>query len=171
VLERELQQIWVAEGEVVGRRALTPLWNHLSYGETRAPYAVIAPFAVLFLQYEHLFPEEWGKGWGAKRHTLSLIGRRGPTPETHTDLLNLLDATIRRPQRAEDGGYAKVARVLDPATVRRIVRDAHSDGDANTQQRAGYVGWVLDNRSAAVSLASWRRWQNSVGSSNLRFAS
>ena len=158
-LNAELQQLHSARAKVLNQMAWTPLMNFLCYAEPRVPYAEIAPFAVLFLQREHLFPEDWGRMWHTKRHVLRTIAQHGPTLSTHDDLLVLLEATIRRQQRAEDGGFVKVARTLDPSSVRRIVIDARDSEDATIRERAAFVEWAVANPHSAVSLASWRQWR------------
>jgi len=159
-LTAELKQIWAEQAAVRELLVWTPLFNYLSWGEARLPYVAFAQFAVTFLKQERLFPDEWGNAWHTKRHVLRALAKRGPTRDTHDDLLALLQAAIHRVQRAEDGGYVKLARTLDRTAVLRIIRDAQDHDDANVRQRAGYVRWILDNPHVVASLASWRQWQS-----------
>jgi len=135
--------------------AFAPVYQFM-YGAT--PWQPLIAHAILFLRYEVLFPDEWGRRWNTKRHVLQMLGRRGPTVETHDEILELVDAAMRRQQRCEDGFYARVARTLDRATIGACIAAVDRDGDDNARHRAGYIRWAIDNPGAPVSLASWRRW-------------
>lgn len=154
-LNAELHQAWDTMKNFSDQFAFEPV-SHFIFGGS--PWQPVMPHVVLFLKREVLFPDEWGHPWATKRHVLQVLGRRGPTPETHDDILELADAAIRRVQRCEDGFYVRVARTLDEAAVRALISAVERDGGDNARRRAGYVRWALDNPLAPIELASWRRW-------------
>ncbi len=121
-----------------------------------------APYAVLFLRWEAEFPEEWRAGapwspWGLKQRVLRGFSRVGALG-WEKELTDLLMGAVGRAQRCEDRWYAALARRLDGAELRSRLADAEASPDPVVRLRAGYVGLVLDDRSMAVSLASWKRW-------------
>ncbi|GAB2564924.1 hypothetical protein [Kribbella endophytica] len=121
-----------------------------------------APYAVLFLRWEAEFPEEWRAGapwspWGLKQRILRGFVKVGPLGRER-ELTDLLMGAVGRPQRCEDRLYSALARHLDGPELRSRLAEAEASGDQVVRLRAGYVGAVLDDRSMAVSLASWKRW-------------
>jgi len=66
---------------------------------TPAELAPFARHAVLYLRWETEFPDEWAehaKSWTAKRLILRALAAHGPTPQTHGDLLALVEGPEKR---------------------------------------------------------------------------
>ncbi len=157
----EYDQVHAAMRDAYDRMFAAPIWHYLSGGAAPGDLAPFARHAVLYLRWETEYPAEWaalGRSWAAKRHVLRALAALGPTPETHGDLLALVDAAIRREHRCEDLGYVKVARTLHAPSVRMIVDWAEEDLDGLVRVRAGYLRWALDHPGAPVTPASWRAW-------------
>ena len=67
-------------------------------------------------------------------------------------------AAVNREHRCEDRWYAALARRLDSPELRNLLAEAAASTDPLVRLRAGYVNAVLEDRSMAVTVASWRRW-------------
>jgi hypothetical protein len=121
-----------------------------------------APYAVLYLRWEAEFPEEWRVAapwspWGLKQRILRGFVKVGPLG-WERDLTDLLMGAVGRAQRCEDRWYAALARHLEGPELRSRLAKAEASPDPVVRLRAGYVGALLDDRSMAVSRASWKRW-------------
>jgi len=161
VLRAELDRTWAARREVGDKMVLAPILHYVSGGPDSRDRDPWARHAVLYLVWETRFPAEWAavsKGWHTKKHILRVLAQRGPTPDTHADLVGLLAAAVTRSHRCEDGGYARLARRLDrPSVVDIVTAGEQADGE-HVRLRAGYVRWVVDHPHRPVTLASWRAW-------------
>lgn len=126
-------------------------------------YRRLSPYAVLFLQWEVHFPEQWRSAgpwspWGLKKRVLrQFADMEVPGPQVDA-VTRLTLAAVNRNQRCEDLGYVLVARSLDGPVLRAGIDAAASSPDLTVRRRAGYVRWALDNVQAPVTLASWRAW-------------
>jgi hypothetical protein len=134
-------------------------WNAAS----RADYERLAPYAVLYLQWETLFPEEWREAnlyspWKTKKQVLRGFAKAGAPQACQGQLIELLAAAIRREHRCEDGGYPALARRVDGPELRSMLADAAGSTDPLVRLRAEYVLWVAENPRAPVTVAGWRRW-------------
>lgn len=132
------------------------------------PHLDLAPYAVLFLQWELRFPAEWRDSWpyspwSSKRGILSTFRTYGPTPETAAALEDLLLATVSRAQRCQDCWYIHLARRIDNTTLRTRLTAAAEADDERTRLRARFVLWALDHPQAHVGAAAWRHWLRSEG--------
>jgi len=122
-----------------------------------------APHAVLYLQWEARFPQEWRAAapytpWGTKKDVLWHFADRGPTVATRAALEDLVMAAVCRPHRCEDRRFSALARRLDGPGLRARLREASGAEDPNVALRATFVCWVLDHPDAPVTVASWRNW-------------
>ncbi|GAA2371805.1 hypothetical protein Cme02nite_63670 [Catellatospora methionotrophica] len=159
-LVAEHDQTEAAKRDVHDRMFAAPIWHYLS-APTPGERTPFARFAVLYLRWETEYPQEWAehaRSWQAKRHILRTLAADGPTLDTHAELLGLLAAAIGREHRCEDLGYLKIARTLHEPMVRMIIESAERSLDGLVRLRAGYLRWALDNPTAPVTPASWRRW-------------
>ncbi|SDZ43535.1 hypothetical protein SAMN05444365_11623 [Micromonospora pattaloongensis] len=171
-LQAEMDQARAAQWAAWESTLLGPVYAFCSARWSGGPeaHSRYAPYAVLFLQWETRYPDEWHHaaigGWGTKKEVLRRFIAAGPTPDTQADLLELLTAAIYREHRCEDSRYAALARQLDGPSLRCCLASAQQDHDGLVRLRAGYMQWVVDNATAPVTAASWRRWLagNSVAS-------
>lgn len=126
-------------------------------------YRRLAPYAVLFLEWEAQFPEQWrsagpGSPWGGKKRLLRQFADMG-VPQPQIDAVTRLTlAAINRDQRCEDLGYVLVARSLDSPALRAGIDAAACSRDSTVRMRATYVRWAMDHVGAPVTPASWRAW-------------
>ena len=120
------------------------------------------PYAVLFLQWEVGFQNEWRTAapwspWVQKQRILRSFIKAGPLGWEQA-LIDLVIAAVNREHWCEDRWYAALARLLDSPELRNLLAEAAASTDPLVRLRAGYVSAVLDDRSTAVTVASWRRW-------------
>jgi hypothetical protein len=128
----------------------------------------LAPYGVLFLQWELRFPVEWRDGWpyspwSAKEAVLNTFCVRGPTPQTGPALADLLIAAVGRTQRCQDRWYCRLARRIETPQLRTRLAAAAAGASEQTQLRARFVLWVLDHPDEGTGSAAWRRWLRSEG--------
>lgn len=128
----------------------------------------LAPYALLFLQWELRFPEEWrdswcNSPWSAKEGVLKAFCGDGPTPQTAAPLEDLVIGTVRRVQRCQDRWYWRLARVIDSPSLRARLVEAGHDDEERTRLRARYLLWLMDHPAANINSAGWRRWLRSEG--------
>ncbi|MFB6720031.1 hypothetical protein ACFCV3_07720 [Kribbella sp. NPDC056345] len=124
--------------------------------------AASVPYAVLFLQWEVSFQQEWRSAapwspWGMKASILRSFINAGPLGWEEA-LIDLVMAAVNREHWCEDRWYAALARRLDSPELRNLLGEAAASPDPLVRLRAGYVSAVLDDRGMAVTLASWRHW-------------
>ena len=134
-------------------------WN----AAVRADYDRLAPYAVLFLQWETSFPAEWREAnlyspWGMKKQILRGFAKVGVPQACQGELIELLATAVRREHRCEDGGYSALARRVDGPELRSMLADAAGSTDPLVRLRAEYILWVVENPRAPVTVAGWRRW-------------
>jgi hypothetical protein len=125
------------------------------------------PYALLYLRWEALFPDEWfayAKGWGTKRGLLSLFTRASnDVPDTVVDqLIDLVVLAARREHRCKDVGYARLARALDRPQLRARLAAIADQPIEPARLRAGYLLWLLDLPDAPQPKKSqWLSWLSS----------
>lgn len=127
-------------------------------------YRRLSPYAVLFLQWEADFPEQWRaagpwSAWGVKKRVLRQFADMGVPDQEIGAVTRLVVRTIDRDQRCEDLGYVLVAGSLDGPVLRAGIDAALHSPTPSVRLRAGYVRWAVDNAQAPVTLASWRAWR------------
>jgi hypothetical protein len=149
---------------VLARRHTLPdaLWDRP--GPAAIPDWPGLPYAVLYLQWESRYPDEWfahAKSWGTKKGLLDTFARAGREfpAEVRRRLVGLIVDAVCREHRCEDVGYARLARAVDGADL-RIRLDAVAGGpDPAHRARAGYLLWVLEHPEASRPKTSqWLTW-------------
>jgi hypothetical protein len=122
------------------------------------------PYAVLYLQWEALYPHEWfafKTGWGTKVGVLRDLVRTAKQlpPATVGRLEDLVMMAVRREYRCEDIGYARLARVIDSPGLRARLEVAAQDTHRVYRAHAGYLLWLLDHPDLPHPRASqWHAW-------------
>ncbi|WP_328496096.1 hypothetical protein OHS59_27875 [Streptomyces sp. NBC_00414] len=121
------------------------------------------PYALLFLEWEARFPDEWtltAKEWGTKelliRHlAVDSIGR---DPVARAKLIDLVEIVVRRAYRCKDREYVRIARVVDGPPLRVRLEAARRSENPWARLHAGYVLWLLDRPEVPNSRRVWRTW-------------
>jgi hypothetical protein len=124
-----------------------------------------APYAVLSLRWEALYPRDWGareswlwSPWTGKEVLLRRLDRGGIPDAVRSQVADLVLAAVRRPYRCKDWMYAPLVRHLrDDAFVSRL--DALLDADDPlVRLRAQFVRQVAAHPQRRVKRVSWQRW-------------
>lgn len=119
------------------------------------------PFALLFLEWEARYPQEWtqhAKAWGTKQHLIRKLAADDPGEAVRARLVDLVDLVVRRAYRCKDREYVRVARAVDGDDLRdRLATALHSDNPW-AQLHAGYVLWLLDRSETPNTRRVWRSW-------------
>ncbi|MFK4088294.1 hypothetical protein ACI2LF_29545 [Kribbella sp. NPDC020789] len=97
----------------------------------------LVPFAVLFLQWEITYPQDWC---------------------SPAALVELVVAAVRREHRCEDRGYLLLARRLDGPDLRNPVAQCLDSPDPIVGLRASFLLDVLADPTMPATTASWKRW-------------
>ena len=145
-----------------------PSWSSAPGTHDPEGYARLAPYGLLFLQWEQRFPEEWRSAgwpfspWSEKEAVLHAFCVAEPTPLTRPALEDLLIAAVRRTQRCQDRWYWSLARRIDTPGLRGRLAEAAAESET-ARLRAGFVLWLLDHPGQATGSAAWLRWRRSHG--------
>ncbi|HEY9373081.1 hypothetical protein [Streptomyces sp.] len=123
------------------------------------------PYALLFLEWEARYPQEWtehAKAWGTKQ---ALI-RRVAVPDHHEavreKLTRLVEIVVERAYRCKDREYVRVARAVDSDDLRRRLGKAVHSDNPWARLHAGYLLWLLDRPEVPNTRHVWRAWLASV---------
>jgi hypothetical protein len=121
----------------------------------------LVPFAVLFLQWEVAYPQDWGSPWplwGAKKDVLRGLAGIEIPQDSRAVLVELVVAAVRREHRCEDRWFVLLARRLDGPELRNPVARCLDSPDPIVSLRAGFLLDVLADPSMPATVASWKRW-------------
>jgi hypothetical protein len=144
-----------------------PSWSSVP-GADPGDYARLAPYGLLFLQWEERFPEEWRSAgwpfslWSEKGAVLHAFCAGEPAPLTGPGLEDLLIAAVRRTQRCQDRWYWSLARRIDTPGLRGRLAEVAAESET-ARLRAGFVLWHMDHAGEAAGSAAWLRWRRSHG--------
>lgn len=119
------------------------------------------PYALLFLEWEARYPEDWtahAKKWGTKQFLIRELAVAEHTAPVRAKLTDLVEIVVRRPYRCKDRDYVRVARAVDSPGLRARLAAAARSGDPWARRHAGYVLWLLDHPELPNSLHVWHTW-------------
>lgn len=145
-----------------------PRWSNAPGTPDPGGYSRLAPFGLLFLQWEQRFPGEWRSAgwpfspWSEKESVLRAFCAGVPSPLATGALEDLLIAAVRRTQRCQDRGYWHLARRLDTPGLRGRLAGATAESET-ARLRAGFVLWLLDHPGEGTGSAAWLRWRRVHG--------
>ncbi|MEU3612550.1 hypothetical protein ABZ725_09590 [Streptomyces sp. NPDC006872] len=117
------------------------------------------PFALLFLEWEARYPQEWtqhAKAWGTKQYLIRQLATADHDDQVRTKLVDLVDLAVQRPYRCKDREYVRVARAIDGDELRGRLHRAHDSGNSWAQLHAGHVLWLLDHPEVPNTRHVWR---------------
>ncbi|WP_435283010.1 hypothetical protein [Streptomyces koelreuteriae] len=119
------------------------------------------PYALLFLEWEARYPQEWtqhAKAWGTKQSLIRDVAGADHDHQVRAKLVDLVDLVVQRPHRCKDREYVRVARAVDGDELRgRLHRSLDTD-NSWTQLHASYVLWLLDHPEVPNTRHVWRTW-------------
>ncbi|MFG2129891.1 hypothetical protein ACGFNV_19095 [Streptomyces sp. NPDC048751] len=135
------------------------LWGRPASGEL-STWAGL-PFALLFLEWEARYPQEWtqhAKAWGTKQSLIRELATADHEDHVRTKLVDLVDLAVQRVYRCKDREYVRVARGVDGVELRGRLHKAQRSGSPWAQIHAGYVLWLLDNPEVPNTRHVWKTW-------------
>jgi hypothetical protein len=137
------------------------VWDRLDYEDLVSWPGL--PYALLFLEWEARYPEEWtshAKAWGTKEGLIRDLATDtvGQDPMARAKLIDLVEIVVRRAYRCKDRAYVRVARVVDGDPLRVRLEGARRSENPWAQLHAGYVLWMLDRPEVPNSRHVWRTW-------------
>lgn len=119
------------------------------------------PYALLFLEWEARYPQEWtrhAKAWGTKQGLIRDLAVPDHDETVRTKLTDLVEIVVQRAYRCKDREYVRVARAVDSEDLRgRLAAAAQSDNPW-ARCHAGYVLWLLDRPEVPNTRKIWRTW-------------
>ncbi len=119
------------------------------------------PFALLFLEWEARYPQEWtqhAKEWGTKQSLIRELASADHDDRARTKLVELVDLVVQRPYRCKDREYVRVARAVDGEDLRARLHRSHRSENSWAQLHASYVLWLLDRPEVPNTRHVWRTW-------------
>jgi hypothetical protein len=160
VRARALERRWAAVAERHTDDPMTAFVDH------PAPKMGFAPFALFFLHWEALYPDEWRapesnpySPWSIKEQVLGRFGTAGVPATLREEAVDLVLAAILRPYRCKDWMYARLVHYV-PTDV---FRDRVDDPDALVAARARFLLHVTHHPDRPVTRVSWQRWLDETG--------
>jgi len=128
-------------------------------------HARYAPYAVLFLEWETMYPLEWREAgtwswspWGTKEFILARFIRGGVPANSQQSITDLVAAALAREYRCKDWMYAPLARAVDGACLRHRLSGLLDADDLLTRRRAAFVLQILEQPGLTVRRRTWQRW-------------
>jgi hypothetical protein len=118
------------------------------------------PYALLLLEWEARYPEEWPRWWGTKKKVLRAFCQVPEySPEVRARLTALMVLAVCREHRCEDGGYARLGRYLadDDLTGYLWTIGETASRDA-IRRRAAFVVYLIREPHVPATRASWATW-------------
>lgn len=119
------------------------------------------PYALLFLEWEARYPQEWtrhAKAWGTKESLIRDVAVPHHDETVRTKLVELIETVVQRPHRCKDRQYVRVARAVDSADLRSRLETAARSDNPWAVRHAGYVLWLLDRPEVPNTRHVWRTW-------------
>lgn len=118
-------------------------------------------YALLFLEWEARYPQEWtrhAKAWGTKQDLIRVLAVAHHEEAVRTKLADLIEIVVQRPYRCKDREYVRAARAVDSDDLRTRLRTAARSDNPWAQRHAGYVLWLLDHPEVPNTRHVWRTW-------------
>ncbi|MFJ8936353.1 hypothetical protein ACIRL0_11620 [Streptomyces sp. NPDC102365] len=156
-----LRSAWEERLRAGARSLPDGVWNSLDH-EDIVEWPGL-PYALLFLEWEARYPDEWtlaAKEWGTKEKLIRelAVDSVGRDPVARTKLIDLVEIVVRRAYRCKDREYVRIARVVDGSPLRVRLEAARRSENPWAQLHAGYVLWLLDRPEVPNSGRVWRNW-------------
>ncbi|MFH9814439.1 hypothetical protein [Streptomyces sp. NPDC017230] len=139
------------------------LWTGGEYAHGEISTWPRLPLALLFLEWEARYPQEWtehAKAWGTKQALIRDLAATDHDQHLRTKLVDLVDLVVQRTYRCKDREYVRVARAVDGDELRgRLHKAQHSENPA-ARLHASYVLWLLDRPEIPNTRHVWRTWRS-----------
>ncbi|MGW4271869.1 hypothetical protein ACWEGQ_05780 [Streptomyces seoulensis] len=119
------------------------------------------PYALLYLEWEARYPQEWtrhAKEWGTKESLIRDVAVAHHDETVRTKLVELVETVVQRPYRCKDRAYVRVARAVDGDDLRGRLEAASRSDTPWACRHAGYVLHLLDHPELPNTRHVWRSW-------------
>ncbi|MGW1761845.1 hypothetical protein [Streptomyces mirabilis] len=144
-----------------GRCLPGALWSGTGYAHGRISTWPRLPLALLFLEWEARYPQDWtehAKDWGTKQALIRNLAATDHDQHLRAKLVDLVDLAVQRTYRCKDREYVRVARSVDGDELRDRLHRAHRSESPAAQLHAGYVLRLLDRPEIPNTRHVWRTW-------------
>ncbi|MET7691006.1 hypothetical protein ABZT06_24010 [Streptomyces sp. NPDC005483] len=121
------------------------------------------PYAVLYLEWEARYPQQWtrhAKMWGVKESLIRQLATVDHDTGTRAKLVDLVDLVVRRSYRCKDREYVRVARAVDGPDLRGRLTAARDSPAPWARLHAAYVLRLLDHPEIPNTRHVWKTWLN-----------
>ncbi|WP_426567388.1 hypothetical protein [Streptomyces canus] len=119
------------------------------------------PYALVFLEGEVRYPQEWtehAKTWGTKEGLIRDVAVPDHDQAVRVKPPDLVESVVQRAYRCMDHEYVRVARAVDSEDLRRRLGMAAQSDNPWARLHAGYVLWLLDRPDVPNTRHVWRTW-------------
>ncbi|MEV0121211.1 hypothetical protein AB0I16_06560 [Streptomyces sp. NPDC050703] len=140
-----------------GRSLPEALWDRPA-GEDITAWPGL-PYALLYLEWEARYPEEWtrhAKDWGTKASLIRALAVPEHIASVEAALTDLVEIVVLRPYRCKDREYVRLCRVLDGDDLRGRLAAAARSEHAWARRHAAHVLWMLDHPEVPNTRHVWR---------------
>ncbi|MGC0339775.1 hypothetical protein RKD20_004809 [Streptomyces sp. SLBN-8D4] len=147
--------------EAASRSLPEALWTGRGHADLRRWPGL--PYAVLYLEWEARYPQQWtrhAKMWGVKQALIRQLATAGHDAGTRAKLVDLVDLVVRRAYRCKDREYVRLARAVDGPDLRARLTAARHSPDPWARLHAAYVLWLLDHPEKPNTRHVWKTWLN-----------
>ncbi|MFI8203869.1 hypothetical protein [Streptomyces sp. NPDC085937] len=152
-----------AYSNACGRCFPGALWSGRGYAHGKVSTWPQLPLALLFLEWEARYPQEWteqAKAWGTKQALIRDLAATDHDQGLRAKLVDLVDLAVQRTYRCKDREYVRVARAVDGDELRDRLHRARCSGNPAARLHAGYVLWLLDRPEIPNTRHVWRTWRS-----------
>lgn len=128
-------------------------WVHT--GEDR-----LLPYALLYLEWEAGYPQEWTKDWRLKAKVLRGFARlRDHPPWLAARLRSLVVSAVLTTRGCENRWFVHLARAVGDAGLRERLRVVEATEESpEARVKAQYLGHMLDHPDRPATVTTWRDW-------------
>lgn len=127
---------------------------------TRTGEDRLLPYALLYLEWEAGYPQEWAKDWRLKAKVLRCFARMPTHPAWLADRLRaLVVSSVLTTRGCENRWYAQLARAVRNPGLRARLREIEAAAESpEARVKAQYLGHVLDHPELPATVSTWRDW-------------
>jgi hypothetical protein len=120
----------------------------------------LLPFALLYLEWEAGYPQEWVKDWRLKAKVLRGFARLPEHPAWLAGRLRtLVISAVLTTRGCENRWYVPLARAVgDPGLRMRLRAIEETEESPEARVKAQYLGHMLDHPRRPATVSTWRDW-------------
>jgi hypothetical protein len=127
---------------------------------TRTTEDRLLPYALLYLEWEAGYPQEWVKDWRLKAKVLRGFARLPEHPTWLAGRLRtLVVSAVLTTRGCENRWYVPLARAVgDPGLRARLRAIEETEDSPEARVKAQYLGHMLDHPALPATVSTWRDW-------------